>query len=123
MENIQTFLLGFLKKIERICNLEKAYEKKYQEILDHQMSIYSKVITINDLKQFYLAKLQGYLQDELQKGLDGKLQSLEPFLQELHEAYMEMKNTLKFLQILKNVINFFEIFYFYIFNMIFIIII
>lgn len=104
MQNIKVFLLDFLEKLSRIHQLENEYQKLYQSILEHQLGVYSKLITINDLKQFYLAKLQGYLKEELENGLDLKLKSLEPIIQEIHEAYKEMKNTTKFLNIIKNVI-------------------
>ena len=103
MENIKTFLLNFLEKVEKVQHLEKVYQEKYQKILDHQIDVYSKVITINDLKQFYLAKLQGYLKDELEKGMAEKLQELPPMLEQINEAYLEMKDTLKYFKILKNV--------------------
>ena len=108
MQNIKLFLLEFLSKVNKISELENSYEKKYQKILEHQMSIYSKVITINDLKQFYLAKLQGYLLEELESGLDQKLQELHPILQKIHESYDELKTSMKFIRVLKNVklINF-----------------
>jgi len=107
MQSIKFFLLEFLKKTNKIHELEKLYTTKYQYMLEHQMSIYSKVITINDLKQFYLAKLQGYLKEELEHGLDQKLQELHPILNEIHEAYAEMKESMKFLRVLKNVNIFF----------------
>lgn len=103
MQNIKLFLLEFLSKVNKISELESYYEQKYQQILEHQMSIYSKVITINDLKQFYLAKLQGYLLEELENGLDQKLQELHPILQKIHESYDELKISMKFLRVLKNV--------------------
>lgn len=103
MENIKSFFLEFLEKIDHINVLEKQYEIKYQKILEHKMSIYSKVITINDLKQFYLAKLQTYLKDELKKGLEEKLNELIPILQEIHLAYNELQTTLDSFKMLKNV--------------------
>lgn len=104
MQNIRGFLLDFLGKLSRISESERLYERKCQQLLEHQMAVYAKVITINDLKQFYLAKLQGYLQEELDSGLGPGLQELPPHLQEIHEAYEEMRLSLRFFRVLKQAI-------------------
>lgn len=104
MQHIKTFLLNFLEKLYKISELENEYDQQCKHILEHQMSIYSRVITINDLKQFYLAKLQGYLKEELENGLGFKLKMVEPIIEEINQAYVEMRKTSKFLKILKNVV-------------------
>lgn len=104
MQHIKTFLLNFLEKLFKISELENEYDQHCKQILEHQMSIYSRVITINDLKQFYLAKLQGYLKEELENGLDFKLKMAEPIIGEINQAYAEMRKTTKFLKIIKNVV-------------------
>lgn len=96
--NIKEFLLTTVHKINKIIHIREILDKKSEIITQKQVTVFAKIITINDLKQFYLAKLQGYLKEELEEGIKEKLDDIKSVLFELHEGYASLQRHLGLLR-------------------------
>ncbi len=103
VSNIKEFLLEVLRKIDKIIHFNEILKIKANDITQKQTSIFAKIITINDLKQFYLAKLQGYLKDELEDGLQEKIDEMQSILLELHDAHFSLQKHLGLIKGFKKV--------------------
>lgn len=101
--NIKEFLITTIHKIHNIINIGGILDNKSGIITQKQVAVFAKIITINDLKQFYLAKLQGYLKEELEDGIKEKLDDLKGVLFELHEGYFSLHRHLGLLRGFKRV--------------------
>ena len=101
--NIKEFLLTTIHKINNIINITGILSNKSDLITQKQVAVFAKIITINDLKQFYLAKLQSYLNEELEDGIKEKLDGIKSVLFELHEGYYDLQRHLGLLRGFKRV--------------------